>query len=655
MKRIFDKTTHHKQNRNADMPALFVGICCLIMILGNTLFPNEVNAWNRGDKVVVQNQAGLRVREDARISNDNIVTLLPNGAKGTIVNGPKAGLNNSLTWYEVSWEAPVKVRGYSAESQNGCVYLITPERAIQKDRLVEELFGLDEGTANAKTYHDYNGYGCDPNNNNACDGYRGGHSGWDVQTKSVAGNATADEAFYSLTDGEVISVGGPFGRIAVYNEVSGPKTVIYLHARQIYVKEGDFVDVGDPLGIQGDISRNDIGEHVHIEVKNGYHTTSACGASTAIDPIPYLYERMSLSRPRPPIENDPENGGETGTVTENEADTIIRIAPASVESPRVNQELALSLEIEDGEDVFGYQATIAFDKTALRYVSSANGDYLSGNPFFQATLEGNTITLASTAFVGESNGDGTLATLLFEVVSVKDSAITITEILLSDIGGKSFIPNVKSAEVTAPERNKVDVNGDGTINIQDLVLVASNFGRTGKNDADVNNDGVVNIQDLVLVAASFGAGNAAPSPYPNLQEMPTTSDVQLWLSQARQLALTDATSRKGIFFLEQLLAALTPKQTMLLPNYPNPFNPETWIPYQLAESTNVSISIHAADGALVQKLVLGHHPVGLYESRSRAAYWDGKNALGEPVASGVYFYTLTAGDFSATRKMLIRK
>ena len=107
--------------------------------------------------------------------------------------------------------------------------------------------------------------------------------------------------------------------------------------------------------------------------------------------------------------------------------------------------------------------------------------------------------------------------------------------------------------------------------------------------------------------------------------------------------------------LEQLLTAMTPKETALLANYPNPFNPETWIPYQLATPADVRIAIYAADGTLVRNLDLGHQAVGIYESRSRAAYWDGKNALGEHVASGVYFYTLKAGDFSATRKMLIRK
>ena len=107
-----------------------------------------------------------------------------------------------------------------------------------------------------------------------------------------------------------------------------------------------------------------------------------------------------------------------------------------------------------------------------------------------------------------------------------------------------------------------------------------------------------------------------------------------------------------------------PEVTQLLRNYPNPFNPETWIPYQLAEPAEVALRIYAANGALVRTLRLGHQSAGYYTSRSRAAYWDGRNDVGEKVASGVYFYTLstestrdsiTAGDFTATRKMLIRK
>ncbi|MDE0009835.1 MAG: T9SS type A sorting domain-containing protein [Candidatus Poribacteria bacterium] len=103
------------------------------------------------------------------------------------------------------------------------------------------------------------------------------------------------------------------------------------------------------------------------------------------------------------------------------------------------------------------------------------------------------------------------------------------------------------------------------------------------------------------------------------------------------------------------LELVIPKETTLLSNYPNPFNPETWIPYQLSQSAEVSISIFASDGKLVRTLALGHQSAGVYHSKSRAAYWDGKNEVGEQVASGVYFYTLTAGDITATKKMLILK
>ena len=135
----------------------------------------------------------------------------------------------------------------------------------------------------------------------------------------------------------------------------------------------------------------------------------------------------------------------------------------------------------------------------------------------------------------------------------------------------------------------------------------------------------------------------------------TAADVKSWLSQAQHFNLTDAMAQKGILFLEQLLAVLTPKETALLHNYPNPFNPETWIPYHLSKDAEVTLHIYAVNGTLVRTLALGHQAAGMYQSRSRAAYWDGKNEFGEKVASGLYFYTLTAGDFSATRKMLIRK
>ncbi len=207
-----------------------------------------------------------------------------------------------------------------------------------------------------------------------------------------------------------------------------------------------------------------------------------------------------------------------------------------------------------------------------------------------------------------------------------------------------------------PSPQPEDANADGEVNILDLVLVSANFGQTGKNIADVNQNGVVDIQDLVLVAIVIGDAAAAPSTWNRDLEFPLIRmEVAQWLAQAQQLNRTESTSQRGIRFLEALLASLTPQETALLANYPNPFNPETWIPYQLAVPADVTIRIYAMDGNLIRTLVLGYQAAGIYQSRSLAAYWDGKNEVGEPVASGTYFYTLTAGEFSSTRKLLIRK
>ena len=203
-----------------------------------------------------------------------------------------------------------------------------------------------------------------------------------------------------------------------------------------------------------------------------------------------------------------------------------------------------------------------------------------------------------------------------------------------------------------------DLNHDGVVNILDLVLVASQFGTTGPQAADLNGDNTVDIRDLVLVANALSNAAAAPSA-----KQPTAALVRTWLELAQQNAadtvgtsLPDGFSyARGIQMLEQLVVALTPDTTALLANYPNPFNPETWIPYQLAKPADVTVTIYASDGNVVRTLALGYQAAGTYKNRTHAAYWDGKNELGESVASGLYFYTLTAGEFTATRRMLILK
>lgn len=328
------------------------------------------------------------------------------------------------------------------------------------------------------------------------------------------------------------------------------------------------------------------------------------------------------------------------------SNTIVSLVPATVNIPAVGEQLTFNIDIAGGENVAGYQFTLRFDPDALRFVSIRNENYLPGNPFIvPPVVSDSDVTFAATSLTGENNGDGTLASITFVSISYNPSMLRLSDVVLSDSAGAVSRPRVESAEVVEEPGITGDINRDGVVNIQDLVLVASWFGLRGEHAADVNGDGFVNIADLVLVARALG--NAAGAP--------ARTDVQQWLIQAQQLDMANPVYHRGILKLQQLLAALTPKATALLPNYPNPFNPETWIPYQLAEAAEVTLRLYTANGTLIRTLALGHQPIGMYHDRHHAAYWDGRNEFGEPVASGVYFYSLTAGNFIATRKMLVRK
>ena len=268
-------------------------------------------------------------------------------------------------------------------------------------------------------------------------------------------------------------------------------------------------------------------------------------------------------------------------------------------------------------------------------VSGING--VTFDDFFDLDRVNDTVVTVELTFNGNIQTDSTLTFTVSPeaIVGYSGSALT------------AQLPVIAGLEA--------DANNDGVVDIQDLVLVASNYGKTGTNSADINGDGVVNIDDLTTVAGALDSAGTAPSAHPQALEMFTTTDVKLWLSHARQRNLTDSTSLKGILFLEQLLAVLLPKETVLLPNYPNPFNPETWIPYHLATDADVTLTIYDMNGQVVRQFVLGHQAAGRYQNRSRAVHWDGRNEFGEQVASGVYFYDLSAGDFSAMRKMVILK
>ena len=215
-----------------------------------------------------------------------------------------------------------------------------------------------------------------------------------------------------------------------------------------------------------------------------------------------------------------------------------------------------------------------------------------------------------------------------------------------------------SERISVPQTLPWDINDDGVVDIQDLILVSNKFGTEiiENMKVDVNKDGRVDIIDLLLVAAHFGESNHTPAP-PKSTPPPLeyVDHIERWLTEARSADDGSEVFQRGIATLTDFLSSITPQRTVLLPNYPNPFNPETWIPYDLAQDANVQIDIYDLKGASIRRLSVGFQTAGSYQTRARAAYWDGRNTNGEPVASGIYFYSLQAGQLKVTRQMAILK
>ena len=213
-----------------------------------------------------------------------------------------------------------------------------------------------------------------------------------------------------------------------------------------------------------------------------------------------------------------------------------------------------------------------------------------------------------------------------------------------------------------------DVNKDGSVDASDVALVTAALGQSGADiidsRTDVNGDGTVDADDLTLVTENLDADDAAaPSAIEGIASLLDPAvleslDPEVLAAQLSSLRSKSDGSLKylrAIALLESVLSALRPAETLLLANYPNPFNPETWIPYHLSNPSQVVITLYDVRGSVVRRLELGHQREGYYTSRSRAAYWDGRNSMGERVASGVYLYQLQADNISLLRKMLLLK
>ncbi len=323
----------------------------------------------------------------------------------------------------------------------------------------------------------------------------------------------------------------------------------------------------------------------------------------------------------------------------------------------------LDIRAETVTDLAGWQFDIAFDPAALEAINVTEGGFLKtngGTTFFQ----GGSIDNAAGKIAGLSaarlssqgvNGTGSLLQVRFKAKSGGETELALQKFQFGSVTGDSIPAGPHQIRIAVEGQLATgDVNRDGIVSILDLILVAQQLGKRvpANSPVDANGDGVVSILDLILVSQGIAESPAAPAVG---AESVDAATIEAWIAQARLEDDGSLAFKQGIENLQNLLASLIPEETALLANYPNPFNPETWIPYQLAESAEVTLTIYDMNGGVVRHLAVGHQAAGMYQSRSRAAYWDGRNQLGESVASGLYFYTLTADEFTATRRMLILK
>ena len=323
----------------------------------------------------------------------------------------------------------------------------------------------------------------------------------------------------------------------------------------------------------------------------------------------------------------------------------------------------LDIRAENIFDMAGWQFDIAFDPAALEAVDVTEGEFLKtdgGSTFFQSGSIDNAsgkITGLNAARLSTQgvSGTGLLLQVRFKAKAAGETELALDKFQFGSTTGDNIPAGPHEIRINVEEGLPTgDVNRDGVISILDLILVAQQLGRRvpAGSPVDINGDGVVSILDLIRVAQGIAGSPAAPAAGAKSVD---AAMIEAWIAHARLEDDGSVAFKQGIENLQNLLASLIPEETALLRNYPNPFNPETWIPYRLAEDAFVTLTIYDGAGQVVRTLDVGHQIAAVYENRSKAIYWDGRNGLGEQVASGVYFYHLSAGVYSATRKMAILK
>ena len=261
----------------------------------------------------------------------------------------------------------------------------------------------------------------------------------------------------------------------------------------------------------------------------------------------------------------------------------------------------------------------------VRHVGDAGDIPITGGQSFN--LKAQEATAVAISGDGWYNASGTAAAPPMTLTGIQVTDTTPVLALRGSIVGEKISLNKVGLRVT----------------VKNLSKGKSTTGITGEDEA-------VRYQATIVDVETGRAAQIGDS----IEISAQSSEPFIAIQRLRYTVTAEDVKRNWIQ-LPALVAYEIPAKTELLVNYPNPFNPETWIPYRLAEDAFVTLTIYDLSGQPVRTLEVGHRIAAVYESRSKAIYWNGRNSLGEQVASGVYFYTLTAGDYSNTRKMVILK
>lgn len=337
----------------------------------------------------------------------------------------------------------------------------------------------------------------------------------------------------------------------------------------------------------------------------------------------------------------------------------------------LGQNLTVEVTIETETSTAGWSFDVSYNPKILSFQAATIRDFLGADSdkiYFEPGIPDNDRglirrLLATCLFPGGSKGTGQLVELSFKTIGIGKSDFELKNAQLGAPNGQILPAQISNSVITVISILPGDANRDGQVDVLDLVTVGRHFSQEGdKLPGDVNADGQVNILDLVMVAKYYGKIEEATTA-PSLINLDHDQNLLLihLLEQLESWTDTDKNIQTVISLLKRSTHLNQVNSTRILLNYPNPFNPETWIPFTISPENNGqdgTITIYDSSGRLIRSLDLGPLASGAYLSPAQSAYWDGRTNSGELVPSGVYFCTLVVDnckEVTANSPMVIIK